>query len=68
MYALGIILLQAPERIPLQGEAKSKTPGYTPPPCGEYHDTILYNAPYAEPSIGEFIENASDRRPDGAPG
>ena len=53
----GILLLQAPERIALSGEAK--TPGYTPL-SDSYHDTIMYKAPCTEPAVRKFIEAAPD--------
>lgn len=61
----GIILLQAPKREALvEG---SFTPGYTQP-CPDYHDAIIYNAPYSDPSTGAFIDAHTDFKPGGAAG
>jgi hypothetical protein len=63
----GVLLLQAPERVVLDGPAK--TPGYTMPDTdGKYHDTILYHAPCTKPDVKELIERISDTRPGGAKG
>ena len=59
----GIILLQAPKREALVDG--SYTPGYIQP-CKDYHDAIIWNAPYSDPKTGAFIDGATDRRADGA--
>ena len=59
----GIILLQAPQREALVDG--SFTPGYTQP-CLDYHDAIIYNAPYSDPTAAAFIDANTDRSPGGA--